>query len=117
MSEYFVLPLTLLGIAAVLVAGRALFERLFGRRRHCCSFCGKNHSEVAKLVEGVDGYICNNCVKICSDVLMKECAEFRESFRSVGKNPAPPAAPQGGPASPPGNSAVSEGASPATSPL
>jgi len=115
MSEYFVLPLTLLGIAAVLLACAQLYDRLFGRKRHpCCSFCGRRHSEVAKLIEGVDVHICNLCVKICSDVMMKECVEYRESFHSAGKKPEPLAASQGGPASPPSNSAVSEEVPPTT---
>jgi hypothetical protein len=109
MSDYFVLPLTLLGIAAVLFACNHLFERFFGRRRHQCSFCGAHHSKVAKLIEGVDGYICNNCVKVCSEVLIKECAEYRESFRGAG-------APKVGPPSPAGDSAAQKEPPPATSP-
>ena len=109
MSEYFVLPLTLLGIAAVLVACSRLFESLFDRsRRKCCSFCGKHHSEVAKLLEGPDCYICDKCVKVCSDVLMKECAEYRDSFRDAGKKAEPNAGPSGGSATPLGNSGAPE---------
>ena len=115
MSEYFVLPLTLLAIAAVLVACSTLFQRLFGKsRRHCCSFCGRHHSEVPKLVQGADGYICNNCVKICSDVLMKECAEYRDSFRDACRKAEPNAVPNGDPATPRGNSAATERPPPVT---
>jgi len=61
-----------------------VLDYLFGKgRRFHCSFCGKHHSEVAKLIEGRAGSICNNCVKICSDVLMKECVEYRERFGAV----------------------------------
>jgi ATP-dependent Clp protease ATP-binding subunit ClpX len=38
-----------------------------------CSFCGKTHEEVAKLVAGPDGiYICDACVTICSDLLARD---------------------------------------------
>ncbi|MEA2104685.1 MAG: ATP-dependent Clp protease ATP-binding subunit ClpX [Candidatus Cloacimonadota bacterium] len=37
-----------------------------------CSFCGKTRSEVKKLIRGVDGNICNNCVNICYSILEKE---------------------------------------------
>jgi ClpX C4-type zinc finger protein len=34
-----------------------------------CSFCGKPHTEVAKLVAGPGVYICDGCVNLCVDVL------------------------------------------------
>ena len=115
--DEFVLPLTLFAIAAVIFACSHLFGRLFGSGRHqCCSFCLKHHTAVAKLLEGVNGYICNNCVKICSDVLIKECAEYRESFRGVGGNAEGNAASKVSPTSLAGNPAAPEGPPPATSP-
>jgi hypothetical protein len=46
-----------------------------------CSFCGKYHSEVAKLIAGPDCYICNECVLVCSDLLVKECGDDLKSLR------------------------------------
>ena len=37
-----------------------------------CSFCGKSHSEVKKLIAGPGVYICNECVDVCSNILTKE---------------------------------------------
>lgn len=37
-----------------------------------CSFCGKTQSEVGKLIRGVDGNICDNCINICYTILEKE---------------------------------------------
>src|SRR6266481_9158245 len=37
-----------------------------------CSFCGKSHSEVKKLIAGPGVYICDNCVVLCKQVLDKE---------------------------------------------
>ena len=39
-----------------------------------CSFCGKSHSEVKKLIQGPGVYICDNCVIVCKQVLDKELA-------------------------------------------
>src|SRR6266567_2090954 len=37
-----------------------------------CSFCGKSHAEVKKLIAGPGVYICDNCVVLCKQVLDKE---------------------------------------------
>ncbi len=36
-----------------------------------CSFCGKTSSQVDKIISGLNGYICNECIEACS-YLMKE---------------------------------------------
>lgn len=37
-----------------------------------CSFCGKSHSEVKKLIAGPGVYICNECIDVCARILDKE---------------------------------------------
>ena len=37
-----------------------------------CSFCGKSQKEVKKLVAGRGVYICNECIKVCSNILEDE---------------------------------------------
>ena len=37
-----------------------------------CSFCGKHKSEVNKLIEGLDGYICDECIETCGHILKLE---------------------------------------------
>ena len=37
-----------------------------------CSFCGRGQDEVAKLVSGPNVYICNECIKLCNDILEEE---------------------------------------------
>lgn len=44
-----------------------------------CSFCGKSHSEVKKLIAGPGVYICNECIEVCSTILQKEFAEEGQS--------------------------------------
>ncbi len=49
-----------------------------------CSFCGKSHSEVKKLIAGPGVYICNECIEVCSNILEKELG----GTPSKGKTPA-----------------------------
>lgn len=37
-----------------------------------CSFCGKSHAEVKKLIQGPGVYICDGCIIVCKNVLDKE---------------------------------------------
>ena len=37
-----------------------------------CSFCGKSHAEVRKLIAGPGVYICDNCIQVCKSILDKE---------------------------------------------
>ncbi|MCP5518606.1 MAG: ATP-dependent Clp protease ATP-binding subunit ClpX [Verrucomicrobiales bacterium] len=37
-----------------------------------CSFCGKSHAEVKKLIQGPGVYICDSCVLLCKSVLDRE---------------------------------------------
>ncbi|MBI3875111.1 MAG: ATP-dependent Clp protease ATP-binding subunit ClpX [Verrucomicrobia bacterium] len=48
-----------------------------------CSFCGKSHAEVKKLIAGPGVYICDNCVVVCKNVLDKELAADRRTTPRV----------------------------------
>lgn len=37
-----------------------------------CSFCGKGHDEVRKLIAGPTVYICDECVELCNDIIAEE---------------------------------------------
>ena len=39
-----------------------------------CSFCGKRHDEVNKLIAGPDVNICDECVNLCSEIVAEERA-------------------------------------------
>jgi ATP-dependent Clp protease ATP-binding subunit ClpX len=46
-----------------------------------CSFCGKSHAEVRKLIQGPGVYICDSCIIVCKNVLDKELrAESRKQL-------------------------------------
>ena len=40
-----------------------------------CSFCGKSHAEVRKLIAGPGVYICDSCINVCKGILDKELNE------------------------------------------
>ena len=41
----------------------------------CCSFCGKDRTQVLKLVAGPGGaYICDECIELCNDIIADELA-------------------------------------------
>ncbi len=41
---------------------------------HTCSFCGKRHDEVSKLIAGPDVNICDECVNLCSEIVAEDRA-------------------------------------------
>ncbi len=47
-----------------------------------CSFCGKNQSEVRKLIAGPAVYICDECIQLCSEIIEEESEkEAKDSER------------------------------------
>jgi ATP-dependent Clp protease ATP-binding subunit ClpX len=54
-----------------------------------CSFCGKSHGEVKKLIAGPGVYICDNCVVLCKSVLDKELAPQSKKHKSRLNIPKP----------------------------
>jgi ATP-dependent Clp protease ATP-binding subunit ClpX len=54
-----------------------------------CSFCGKSHAEVKKLIAGPGVYICDSCVVLCKNVLDKEQATAARKHRTRTSIPKP----------------------------
>ena len=52
-----------------------------------CSFCGRGQDEIAKLVSGPSVYICNECIRLCNDILEEEMVE--SVFHDYGHFPNP----------------------------
>ena len=48
-----------------------------------CSFCGKSHAEVKKLIAGPGVYICDNCIHVCKNILDKETSVDSEGGPSL----------------------------------
>lgn len=53
-----------------------------------CSFCGKSQVEVKKLIAGPTVYICNECVKLCDDIIRQELG-VEQSDHTENKLPPP----------------------------
>ncbi|RMD62967.1 MAG: ATP-dependent Clp protease ATP-binding subunit ClpX, partial [Planctomycetota bacterium] len=47
-----------------------------------CSFCGKGQREVRKLIAGPTVYICDECIRLCNDIVAEE-AEREEEASSM----------------------------------
>lgn len=63
------------------IALQAVFEKakkydkllMLGKTKKLnCSFCGKDQDSVDKIVAGVNVYICNECVELCSEIISDE---------------------------------------------
>jgi ATP-dependent Clp protease ATP-binding subunit ClpX len=52
-----------------------------------CSFCGKRHDQVNKLIAGPDVNICDECVRLCMEIVAEDKAT--KSARGAMKVPAP----------------------------
>ena len=52
-----------------------------GNDQFFCSFCGKNQKEVKKLIAGPSVYICNECIKLCGEIV-----EDEEKEKEAAKN-------------------------------
>lgn len=48
-----------------------------------CSFCGKSHSEVRRLIAGPGVYICDSCITVCKGILDKE---LKDDVRKTKNN-------------------------------
>ena len=51
-----------------------------------CSFCGKEKSEVDKLIAGTEGYICNECIELCHNMLEDSQENAEDGEESAVKN-------------------------------
>ncbi|MBQ9297711.1 MAG: ATP-dependent Clp protease ATP-binding subunit ClpX [Clostridia bacterium] len=56
-----------------------------------CSFCGKTQENVKRIVAGPGVYICDECIKVCGNILDDEYYEdeFDESIQELEKIPTP----------------------------
>ena len=53
-----------------------------------CSFCGKSQREVRKLIAGPTVYICDECIRLCTDIIEEEVDRVSDSPQ-VGTLPTP----------------------------
>jgi ATP-dependent Clp protease ATP-binding subunit ClpX len=53
-----------------------------------CSFCGKSQDEVKKLIAGPAVYICDECIRLCNEILAEEYGKA-DPKKHVGQLPKP----------------------------
>ena len=53
-----------------------------------CSFCGKNQNEVRRLIAGPSVYICDECVDLCNDIILRKLKLMNQESSS-DKLPVP----------------------------
>ena len=58
------------------------------RKQLRCSFCGKPQDQVKKLIAGRNVYICDECVKLCSDIIYEEY-DMENEERETASLPKP----------------------------
>ena len=49
--------------------------------KHRCSFCGKEHKDTRKLIAGDGAFICEDCIRICGDMI--EETEFDSQIEEI----------------------------------
>jgi len=54
-----------------------------------CSFCGKSHSEVRRLIAGPGVYICDSCITVCKGILDKEVKDEAKKTKTAIRVPKP----------------------------
>lgn len=53
-----------------------------------CSFCGKNQEQVKRLIAGPGVYICDECIDLCSEIIIDEFEEHIELDTAALPKPA-----------------------------
>jgi ATP-dependent Clp protease ATP-binding subunit ClpX len=56
-------------------------------KTHSCNFCGKDRTEVSKLIVGHESAICNECVVLCNKILKDEKGKDTKSSNNDRYNP------------------------------
>lgn len=54
-----------------------------------CSFCGRSQDEVDRIIAGPGVYICNECAKLCNEILSEEEISEENLDLSIGDVPKP----------------------------
>lgn len=54
-----------------------------------CSFCGKNQKEIKKLIAGPSVYICDECIKLCNNIIYAENNNSKILKKDKYKIPTP----------------------------
>jgi len=54
-----------------------------------CSFCGKSHDEVVRMIAGPNVFICDECVNLCNEVIAEGAESLKQNNLSNSKSELP----------------------------
>jgi hypothetical protein len=57
--------------------------------RVTCSFCGKTPDQVAKIIAGANGYICDECVALCNDIVTNAAVDAGSDHEAANNSSQP----------------------------
>lgn len=57
----------------------------YEEKRIECSFCGKSQDEVQRLIAGPNVYICNECIRLCTEIIDEEDEILEKVFDEMPK--------------------------------
>ena len=60
------------------------------KRLICCSFCGRPQTESNRIISGDSAYICDECIRLCYQMIADEEEERYTGHRSAAKAPEGP---------------------------
>ena len=61
----------------------------FDRNDQRCALCGRSREQVKKLIVGVYGGICLDCLELCNDTIRSESAKIGDDFSPINSVPKP----------------------------
>ncbi len=61
----------------------------FDRNDQRCALCGRSREQVKKLIVGVYGGICLDCLELCNDTIKSEAAKVHDDFSPLSSVPKP----------------------------
>ncbi|MCL5105642.1 MAG: ATP-dependent Clp protease ATP-binding subunit ClpX [Armatimonadetes bacterium] len=61
----------------------------YDRTGERCALCGKSREQVKKLLVGVYGGICVECVELCNDIIRGEVGQHGDDYAAMGSVPKP----------------------------
>ena len=61
----------------------------YDRTGERCALCGKSRDQVKKLLVGVYGGICVECVELCNDIIRGEVGQHGDDYAAMGSVPKP----------------------------
>ena len=53
-----------------------------------CSFCGKSQKEVKKLIAGPTGFVCDECVELCMDIIKEDSKNNKTKLKKDTPRPS-----------------------------